>query len=123
MGVYLSMEIREVTRHAGRRHQGAIANSVAADAHDPVAVDRARAGADHGARDRPAAPAELVCDLWRGLGRGDAGAELPYAAEPARLGALDCGRPRRRALGIFLMPAITSLIAGFFVEDVGDLVE
>src|SRR5262249_31972715 len=25
--------------------------------------------------------------------------------------------------GIFLMPAITSLIAGFFVDDVGDLVE
>ena len=25
--------------------------------------------------------------------------------------------------GIFLMPAVTSLVAGFFVDDIGDLVE
>src|ERR1700748_2273485 len=48
--------------HAGRRRQGAIANPVAADALDFVAIDRLCAGPDHGARDRPAAPATLV---WR----------------------------------------------------------
>src|ERR1700742_647382 len=63
--------------HAGRRRQGAIANPVAADAFDPVAIDRARAGADRSAGDRPAAGVELVRDLWRSLGRGDAGARLP----------------------------------------------
>src|SRR5689334_14255429 len=41
--------------HDRRRREGAFADAVAADAHDPVALGRAVAGADHGARDRAAA--------------------------------------------------------------------
>src|ERR1700754_4313418 len=69
--------------HAGRRRQGAIANPVAADALDPVAIDRARTGADRGAGDRSATGFELVSNLRRSLGRGDAGARLPYVDQRA----------------------------------------
>src|SRR4051794_35572050 len=61
--------------HARCRRKGAVANDLAADALDPVAVDRRRTGADHRAGDRLAAAVELVCDLWRAL-----------AGRPARSG-------------------------------------
>ena len=44
-----------LNRHVGRRRQGAFADPVAADALHPVALDRAGAGADHGAGHRLAA--------------------------------------------------------------------
>ena len=62
----------------------------------PVALDRAGAGADHGAGHRLAAAVELVCRVRRSLGRGDAGAGLPHDAQHAGLDHLDRGRPRRR---------------------------
>src|SRR5580698_2545049 len=76
----------EQDHHARRRDQGAIANPVAADAFDPVAIDRAGAGADRGAGDRAAAAIKLARDIGHGLGRDDARPGLPYAAQRAGMG-------------------------------------
>ena len=114
---------REVNRHAGRRRQGAFANPVAADALDPVAIDRPGAGADHGAGDRPAAAAELVCDY------GEVWAEAllgPGFHTPLNILAWIVSIAAGLGVvfgAVFLMPAITSLVASVFVDDVADHVE
>src|SRR5665213_1243766 len=81
--------LRETDHHARRRRQGAIANPVAADALDPVAIDRAGAGADRGAGDRAAAAVELARGVWRGVGGSDARPRLPHPAQCAGLDHLD----------------------------------
>ena len=114
---------RGIGHHARRRRQGALANPVAADALDPVAIDRAGAGADRGAGDRAAAAAELVRGFRRNLGRSDA---RPGFHTPLNILAwiLSIAAGLGVVFGaVFLMPAITSLVASVFVDDVADHVE
>ena len=115
---------RGLNHHARRRRQGAFANPVAADALDPVAIDRARAGADHGAGDRPAAAVELACDLGRRLG-----SRRCWARASRRRSMCWPGSSRSPPVSAScsarscLMPAITSLVASVFVDEVADHVE
>src|SRR4051794_26787860 len=91
--IYLSRGFfhKRQDRHVGRRRQGDIADPVAADAHHPVALDRAGAGADYGAGHWLAARLELVCRLRRGLGGDAAWAGLPHHAPRPVLDHLDRG--------------------------------
>ena len=61
--------------------------------------------------------------LWRGLARGTARSRLALLDRRLCLDRFDRRRSRHRVRGFFLMPAITSLVASLFVDDVADHVE
>ena len=90
----------------------------------PVEIGRRRAGADRDRRGRAATPLELARDLGRGRPRD--GALGPAFDTPINIMTwiLSIAAGLGIVLGsVFLMPAVTSLVASLFVDDIAAEVE